>query len=252
MKILLILLKWMVTSNTCIVTVIFGGQGFLEMWHLHHCCAATLVPRHFTMAFPGIVRSAVLKDDLGAWHVLVALLSANTAGKFTISPNLSIETPKTNMESEHVPILNPKWFTNHRFFWCIDWVVPPPSNSQHQDCYIFSRGSQPKPSFATGILGGVVPTQGIEYIFIFLQGRISSSLAGTDSTFCWGYRLSLRLRHRWSVRVLNVGAVVFPCLVACPTPCWWFHNGSFRCFFLCLERSKSRKVWCLFHCQVDV
>ena len=34
------------------------------------------------------------------------------------------------------------------------WVVPPPSNSQHQDCYIFSRGSQPKPSFATGILGG--------------------------------------------------------------------------------------------------
>ena len=29
------------------------------------------------------------------------------------------------------------------------WVVPPPSNSHHQDYYIFSRGSQPKPSFAT-------------------------------------------------------------------------------------------------------
>ena len=26
---------------------------------------------------------------------------------------------------------------------------PPPSNSHHQDYYIFSRGSQPKPSFAT-------------------------------------------------------------------------------------------------------
>ena len=36
----------------------------------------------------------------------------------------------------------------------IIWVVPPPSNSHHQDYYIFSRGSQPKPSFATGILGG--------------------------------------------------------------------------------------------------
>ena len=36
----------------------------------------------------------------------------------------------------------------------ISWVVPPPSNSHHQDCYVFSRGSQPKPSFATGILGG--------------------------------------------------------------------------------------------------
>ena len=29
------------------------------------------------------------------------------------------------------------------------WVVPLPSNSDHQDYYIFSRESQPKPSFAT-------------------------------------------------------------------------------------------------------
>ena len=35
------------------------------------------------------------------------------------------------------------------FFKDIFWVVPPPSNSHHQDNYIFSRGSQPKPSFAT-------------------------------------------------------------------------------------------------------
>ena len=40
--------------------------------------------------------------------------------------------------------------------WCrifsinsVTWVVPPPSNSHHQDYYIFSRESQPKPSFAT-------------------------------------------------------------------------------------------------------
>ena len=31
---------------------------------------------------------------------------------------------------------------------------PPTSNSHHQDAYIFSRGSQTKPSFATGILVG--------------------------------------------------------------------------------------------------
>ena len=31
----------------------------------------------------------------------------------------------------------------------ICWVLPPPSNSHHQDYYIFSRESQPKPSFAT-------------------------------------------------------------------------------------------------------
>ena len=33
-------------------------------------------------------------------------------------------------------------------------LYPPPSNSHHQDYYIFSGESQPKPSFATGILGG--------------------------------------------------------------------------------------------------
>ena len=42
----------------------------------------------------------------------------------------------------------------------IPWVVPPHNNSRHQDYYIFSRGSQPKPSFTTGILGGGT-TQGI-------------------------------------------------------------------------------------------
>ena len=35
----------------------------------------------------------------------------------------------------------------------ICWVVPPPSNSHHQDYYIFSRESQPKPSFPL-LLGG--------------------------------------------------------------------------------------------------
>ena len=41
---------------------------------------------------------------------------------------------------------------------CIDihmFDLPPTQDaSHHQDCYISSRGSQPKPSFATGILRG--------------------------------------------------------------------------------------------------
>ena len=35
----------------------------------------------------------------------------------------------------------------------IHWVWPRPSNSDHQDYYIFSRESRTKPLFATGILG---------------------------------------------------------------------------------------------------
>ena len=33
-------------------------------------------------------------------------------------------------------------------------LPPTQDSSHHQDYYIFSRESQPKPSFATGILGG--------------------------------------------------------------------------------------------------
>ena len=42
----------------------------------------------------------------------------------------------------------------------IPWIHRDQSMNHHQDYYIFSRGSQPKPSFATGILGGGT-TQGI-------------------------------------------------------------------------------------------
>ena len=39
------------------------------------------------------------------------------------------------------------------------WVVPPPSKSHHQDYSIFSRESQPKPSFPLLLGGGT--TQGV-------------------------------------------------------------------------------------------
>ncbi len=45
-------------------------------------------------------------------------------------------------------------FENTSQLWIIRCVWPPPSNSHHQDYYIFSGRSQPKPSFPTGILGG--------------------------------------------------------------------------------------------------
>ena len=43
------------------------------------------------------------------------------------------------------------------FLITIPWVVPLPSNSHHQDHYIFTRESQPKPSFATVIGRGDNP-----------------------------------------------------------------------------------------------
>ncbi len=36
----------------------------------------------------------------------------------------------------------------------IGWIYPTPSNSHDQEYYMFNRESQPKPSFATGILSG--------------------------------------------------------------------------------------------------
>ena len=39
-----------------------------------------------------------------------------------------------------------------RTYTYTSWVWPPPSNSDHHDYYIISRGFQAKPSFATGIL----------------------------------------------------------------------------------------------------
>ena len=45
-------------------------------------------------------------------------------------------------------------FKKQHIYIYIYWVLPPPSNSHHQDYYMFNRESQPKPSFATGILGG--------------------------------------------------------------------------------------------------
>ena len=44
------------------------------------------------------------------------------------------------------------FFRKHYWFWHIRLLgsnYPPPSNSHHQDYYIFSRESQPKPSFVT-------------------------------------------------------------------------------------------------------
>ena len=41
------------------------------------------------------------------------------------------------------------WGSNSYLEPYIPWVVPLPSNSHNQDSYSFSRGSQPKPSFAT-------------------------------------------------------------------------------------------------------
>ena len=49
------------------------------------------------------------------------------------------------------------------------WVVPPPSNSHHQDYYLFSRGSRAKPSFATVTRRGGNPTYSPEILEIMFS-----------------------------------------------------------------------------------
>ena len=53
------------------------------------------------------------------------------------------------LQKKNGPILENVKKEEHFKVEGLNWVVPPPSNSHHQDYYIFSRGSQPKPSFAT-------------------------------------------------------------------------------------------------------
>ena len=65
------------------------------------------------------------------------------------------------MTKSMVPVLVSIYFS---LKLAICWVVPLPSNSHHQDYYIFSRGSQPKPSFAT-VTGRRGTTQAICHIF---------------------------------------------------------------------------------------
>ena len=55
----------------------------------------------------------------------------------------------------------------------IVWVVPPPSNSHHQDYSIFSRASQPKPSFATVTGRGDNPRHS-HFIILYLLFSLSS------------------------------------------------------------------------------
>ncbi len=70
------------------------------------------------------------------------------------------------------------------------WVVPLPKNSHHQDYYIFSRGSQPKPSFATGILGGGT-TQIIQYVILIFHTCLK---CGVDKTVLFkNYKNAFRM-----------------------------------------------------------
>ena len=72
---------------------------------------------------------------------------------------------------------------------------PPPSNSAHQDSYIFSRGFQPKPSFATVIGRGPYPkfnqkmfdflwtfcALGVDSRYLFLVAGLAKTRSGAMS-----------------------------------------------------------------------
>ena len=104
-----------------------------------------------------VIRKCDLDLGLHAWRIFVPLISGipgNGAFGIQWDPGWVAETMPGN-----VIYLG---------------LSPCPGCSHHQDCYVFSRGSQPKPSFATGILGGGLPPN----IYIRL-------LKLCDSPFVW-------------------------------------------------------------------
>ena len=71
-----------------------------------------------------------------SYHLLVEL------GKFQ-SANANVDGSKISPKQRKDINMQTKKM------WDKLWVVPLPSNSDHQDYHIFSRESQPKPSFPT-------------------------------------------------------------------------------------------------------
>ena len=92
--------------------------------------------------------------DVGKWGV------EKLHGVFGFEDVFGLATRKLRMKipnGDFFPMDSKKqweniWAFQKGFKW-ISWVVPPPSKSHHQDYYIFSRESQPKPSFPL-LLGG--------------------------------------------------------------------------------------------------
>ena len=117
------------------------------------------------------------------------------------------------------------------------WKIHHLSEFIHRDTQKTNMESETYPNLETPS-----DLQTIDFFWCF-SARISSSLrlslvpAPASSLECVG-------AQRWV-------PVVFSLVWwHAQTPRWWFHNGSFRGIFLCLERSKSAEVWCLFPCQV--
>ena len=79
---------------------------------------------------------------------------------FYVATSLLIEEnpKKTEMDGVSVEMS----FYGVQYIYILYWVWPPHSNSDQQDYYIFSRGSQPKPSFPTVAVRGPYPN----YIYI--------------------------------------------------------------------------------------
>ena len=78
----------------------------------------------------------------------------------------------------------------------IGWVVPPPSNSHHQDYYIF----QPKPSFATGILGGGTTQKIASSLEISMSPILPEKVDPPNTPFFQACRVAgANLKMSWSM-----------------------------------------------------
>ncbi len=83
-----------------------------------------------------------------------------------------------------------------------------PSNSHHQDCYGFSRGSQPKPSLATVTGRGDNPMDHIKTKHDMLGGFLSTTSSAGSWNFDWWYAKERELPRSdpfWCIKYSEFG-----------------------------------------------
>ena len=72
-----------------------------------------------------------------------------------------------------------------KFLGRMPWVVPPPTNSHHQDCYIFSRGIPINLHLPQLLGGGTIQTMPVYFCVFFFFGGVGWGGWLFWALFCW-------------------------------------------------------------------
>ena len=147
---------------------------------------------HCSYMLASLIPSRICLDM--SWHVQCPLdgncwsTTWDELNKFTSNRGTNSRKKNSDLSSMCIWIVQIKLVCIHIYIWIninyqidiyIYWVWPPHSNSDHQDYYIFSRGSQPKPSFPTVTGRGPYP------ICIYINKLCKLYPTSYDVSFFW-------------------------------------------------------------------